>query len=106
MLVLAAYAVFAVDIVVRDQLINRAERRIGATLSHRVSRGTAVSVPMMLGTAGMAFLIVALVLEAAFAVTLLAVGQGWFAWAFLLAFLVACGFVVVGVRQAATRVRS
>jgi hypothetical protein len=57
----------------------------------------------MLGRARMTFLVVALTLEAGFAVTLLAVGHGWLAWAFPLTFAVACGFVVAGVRQAATR---
>jgi hypothetical protein len=100
---LAAYAAFAVAIVLRDQLNNRAERRIGAKLQHRASRSTAVSIPTMLGTARMTFLVAALTLEAGFAVTLLAIGHGWLAWAFPLAFAVACGFVVVGARHAATR---
>jgi hypothetical protein len=100
---MGAYALFALAIVVRDWLAGRGERHIGQTLTQRVSRGTAVSVPMMLGRARMAFLVVTLVLQGALATALLAEGQGWFAKAFPLAFAVSCAFVVIGVRQAATR---
>jgi hypothetical protein len=100
---MVGYALFALFIVVNGRLASRAERRIGETLTQRVSRGTAASVPMMLGRARMSFLVVTLALEGALAATLLAVGHGWFAKAFPLAFAVSCGFVVIGVRQAASR---
>jgi hypothetical protein len=97
------YALFALTIVVSERLASRAERRIGQTLTQRVSRGAPVSVPMMLGRVRMASLVVTLVLEGALAATLLAAGHGWFAKAFPLAFAVSCGLVVIGVRHAATR---
>jgi hypothetical protein len=101
--VLAAFALLATAMMVRDRLTCRADRRIGRTLLHRVSRSTAASVPTMLGPARMASMISALTLEAALAVTLLLVHHGWLAWTFPLAFAAASGCVVVGVRHAATR---
>jgi hypothetical protein len=88
---MVGYALFALFIVVNHRLASRADRRIGQTLTQRVSRGTAVSVPMMLGRVRMASLVVTVVLEGALAATLLADGHGWFATAFPLAFAVSCG---------------
>lgn len=100
---LAAYAVLAIATVVLNGLIDRAERQIGASLPHRVSRGTAVSIPTMLGRARMTFLICALATEAALGVALLSVHAGWLASTYLVAYVVAGFLVVLGVRQEGTR---
>jgi hypothetical protein len=100
---MVGYALAALIIVAIERLASHAERRIGQTLTQRVSRGAAASVPMMLGRARMSFLVVTLVLEGALAAILLAAGHGWLANVFPVAFAVSCGFVVIGVRHAATR---
>lgn len=100
---LATYAVLAVAILLAQSLTSRAERLIGQTLPSRTTRGTAISVRIMLGKTRLAYLVVAIVVQAALAVTLLAVHPDRLAWTFLSAFIVNCGFVALGLRQAATR---
>jgi hypothetical protein len=101
--VLASYALLCALMVMIDGRISRAERRIGRTLPHRVSRSTAVNVPTMLGRARTTCLVTTLTAEAGLALVLLWVGAGWLAWTFVAAFTVACGLVAVGMRQSATR---
>jgi hypothetical protein len=101
--VLAAYALVAVLMVLISDRISRAERGIGRTLPHRVTRGTAVDVRTMLGWARTTCLAATLTAEAGLAVVLLWAGTGWLLWTYLAAFTVACGLVAVGVKQSATR---
>jgi MFS family permease len=100
---LVAYVLIAIGGIVTTSVASRAERRIGRSLPHRVSRGTAVSIPSMLGRSRTAFLAAALSIESALAVTLLAVNAGWFAWAFLLAVAIGAAMIAVGLWQASTR---
>jgi hypothetical protein len=100
---LAAYALICAAQIMQGRFTARAERRLASALPNRVSRGTAVPIRMMLGPARASFVAVALVLEAALAVAVLSLRSGWLTWTYLAGFLAACGFVAVGMRQAATR---
>ena len=100
---LAAFAILALTGLVLNGLSSRAERRLARTLPHRASRGTALSLRMMLGLPRMTFLIVAAVVEASLAVALLVRHTGWLTWRYPAAYLVACALVAFGLRQAATR---
>jgi hypothetical protein len=101
--VLVAYLLVSALAVLIYGRISSAERGIGRTLPQRVSRGTAVNVPTMLGWARTTCLVTTVTAEAGLAVALLSVGTGWVPWTYLAAFTVTCGFVAVGVRQSATR---
>jgi hypothetical protein len=100
---LAAYALLAIATLVASHLTSRAERRIGAALARRSSRGDKVSLPMMLGRVRLSILVATITIEGALVVPLFVLGYGWFAWGFLAAYLGACALTALGVRQAATR---
>jgi hypothetical protein len=100
---LIAYAVLACAALLINVLTTRANRRIAETLPRRTSRGTAVSLKLLLGTVRLTYLAVAVGIEGALAVVLLVEKIEWVAWIFLVAYVVACSLVALGVRQAATR---
>jgi hypothetical protein len=82
---LVSYAVASVGALVMDLLARRADRGISHALSHRVSRGTAVPIRMMLGRVRTTFVVAALVAEATLSVALLSVRTGWLDWTYLAA---------------------
>jgi MFS family permease len=100
---LVAYALIAIGGIVTTGVAGHAERRLGRSLPHRVSRGTAVTIPTMLGRPRTTFLAAALGIESLLAVTLLAVNAGWFAWAFLVAVAIGAAMIAVGLWQASSR---
>jgi hypothetical protein len=100
---LAAFAILALTGLLLNGLNSRAEQRLARTLPNRASRGTALSLRMMLGLPRMTFLVAAAVLEASLSVTLLVRHTGWLTWRYPAAYLVACALAAFGLKQAATR---
>ncbi len=85
------------------ELTRRAERRIAQALPHRVSRGTAVPLRVMLGKVRTTFVVVALAVEVLMAGTWGWLMAGWVAWAFPVLLATNCSLVVLAITRAATR---
>jgi hypothetical protein len=100
---LLAIGCLAVATIVGNLLGGAAERRIAAGLPRRVSRAAAVPLRVILGGVRCIFLVTAIVLEAASAVTLLITHAGWLAPVYLAAVCAIDAWVAVVLRRAANR---
>jgi hypothetical protein len=100
---LPAFAILTIGLFVCSRLVIRADLRIARSLPRRASRGTAVSIPMMLGRARTAFLAGGLAVGGALGATTFWLQPGRVAWAYLAAYVAVCYFVASGVRRAAIR---
>jgi hypothetical protein len=100
---LAGFGVVVIAAAVSAALNARADRRIGETLRHRVSRGTSVSVWTVLGPARVTYALVAFAVDASLGLAIVALQPGWLVSTYLSGLLAVSGFVIVGVWQAASR---
>jgi hypothetical protein len=100
---LAADAIAAPCLLLIAELGRRADSRIARLLPHRVSRGIAIPVWRMLGSARLTYLVTAIVSEVAFVVVLLVESPGWLSWTALGSVVGASVFVAFGLKRATTR---